>query len=315
MPHVLIAGQIHQCGIDILDAAPRISFDHVQEISVESFAGKLADADALILRTQPLSAAMIATAPRLRIVARHGVGVDAVDGAALQARGIPLAIVGDVNSTSVAELAMTFALTLTKRIKTGEARLAAGAFSWRNRLLAEDLGGKTLLIIGFGRIGRKLARMADAFGMKLLIHDPFIPDPGLPQADDLHAGLAAADVVSLHVPATPHPVIGAPELAAMRQGAVLINPARGSVVDEPALIAALTSGQIAGAGLDVFATEPPPPDHPFFQMGNVVTAPHIGGLTRQSAERMARVCAENIVNFFAGTLDPALVVNEVPDVR
>ena len=314
MPHLLIAGKLHPSGLDLLDSARDVTFDYVEEISEESYAPRIARADALVLRTQPLGASTIARAGRLKLVSRHGVGYDAVDVAALNERRIPLCIVGDVNSVSVAEHAMVLILAALKRLTAADRAVRRGPWGWRNRLEAGELAGKRLLILGYGRIGRALARMAAGFDVEIRAHDPFLAAAGWPEGDvrsepELADGLAWADIVSVNLPRADRPVLGAEELARMKRGAVLVNTARGGIVDEAALADALSDGRIGAAGLDVFDDEPPPDDHPLLGFDQVVLTPHIAGLTRECAERMAISSVQNVLDFFADGLDPDLVVN------
>jgi D-3-phosphoglycerate dehydrogenase len=314
MPHVLVAGKLHPSGIELLDASPGVTYDYVEDVSEPSYAPLIGGADGLVIRTQPLSASTIARAERLKIVSRHGVGYDAVDISALNRRGIALAIVGDVNSVSVAEHAMMLLLAATKRLVRADRSVRENEWGWRNRLEPSELAGKRLLILGFGRIGRHLARMATAFGMDVRAHDPFLERQGWPEGPvapvgDLQAGLAWADAISVNIPKAERPVIGPVELSAMKPNAVLINTARGGVVDEAALIAALREGRIAAAGIDVFDDEPPAADHPLFGFDQVILTPHIAGLTAECGERMAISSVQNVLDFFAGRIDPTLVVN------
>jgi len=314
MPHVLVAGQLHPSGLALLEATPGISYDYVEEISEPSYASFIAKADGLVIRTQPLSASTVARAERLKIVSRHGVGYDAVHLPSLNERGIALAVVGDVNSVSVAEHAMMLLLAAAKRIVRADRSVREGNWGWRNRLQASELSGKRLLILGYGRTGRHLARLAAAFDMEVRAHDPFLEKQGWPQGpaasvSDLKTGLGWADAVSVHVPKAERPVIDAGELAAMKPTAILVNTARGGVVDEDALVAALQEGGIAAAGIDVFDEEPPRADNPLLRLDNVVLTPHIAGLTAECGERMAISSVQNVLDFFAGRIDPALVVN------
>ncbi len=315
MPHVLVAGRIHESGLDVLRQAPGVTFEMVDAVSTASYAPRLPEADALLIRTQPLPASVLGTAGRLRIVSRHGVGFDAVDVAALDARGIPLAIVGDVNSRPVAEHTLALMLALAKRLPAYDRASRDGAWGIRDSFSATELHGKRLLLIGFGRIGRLVAGMATAFGMAVSAHDPFqgegaIRAAGAEPAPDLGAALAAADVVSLHVPkAGATPLIGAAELALMRPHALIVNTARGGLVDEDALADALEQGRIGGAGLDVFVDEPPSGGSRLLRCDRAILSPHSAGLTRECAARMGEVAARNIIDFFAGRLDPGLVVN------
>jgi len=314
MPHVLVAGQLHPSGLALLEAAPGISFDYVEEVSEPSYASLIAKADGLVIRTQPLSATTVARAERLKIVSRHGVGYDAVHLPSLNERGIALAVVGDVNSVSVAEHAMTLLLAAAKRTVRADRSVREENWGWRNRLEASELSGKRLLILGYGRIGRHLARLAAAFDMEVRAYDPYLEKQGWPQGaaasvSDLRTGLAWADAVSVNVPKAERPVIGAGELMAMKPTAILVNTARGGVVDEGALVAALQEGGIAAAGIDVFDEEPPRADNPLLGLDNVVLTPHIAGLTAECGERMAISSVKNVLDFFAGRIDPALVVN------
>ena len=272
------------------------------------------DADALLIRTQLLPANIIGKSERLKIVSRHGVGFDTVDVDALNARNIPLTIVADVNSRTVAEHAMMLMLATGKRLLRYNEAAHGENWNLRNSLESEELYGKTLLIIGFGRIGRHLARMAQVFGVKVMVHDPFLA-PGQVGMDDvafqpdLKRALESADFVSVHVPKTDAPILGAEELKALKSSAIVINTARGGVIDENALVDALTSGQLAGAGMDVFEEEPPTAGHPLSQLDQVILTPHSAGMTRECAERMAISSAQNIIDFFDGKLDRSLVVN------
>lgn len=314
MPHILIAGKLHPAGLALLDATAGVTYTHVEEISEASYQDHLEQADGMVIRTQPMTAASVAKAARVQIVSRHGVGYDAVDVAALNARGIPLCIVGDVNSVSVAEHAMMQILACAKQLIRSDRAVRGGPWGWRNKLEQGEISGKTLLIIGFGRIGRHLATMASAFGMKILAHDPYLaakgwPDGNVACAGDLTAALGKADFVSVHIPKADKPIIGVAEIASMKRGAIIVNTARGGIVDEAALCDALRSGQIAAAALDVFDAEPPQADHPLLAFDQVILTPHTAGLTAEAAERMAVSSVQNVLDFFAGRLDPALVVN------
>jgi D-3-phosphoglycerate dehydrogenase len=313
MPHVLVAGKLHPSGLDLLQSAP-VTFDYVEDISEASFRPHLPRAEALVIRTQPLTAASVAMAPGLQIVSRHGVGYDAVDVPALNARGIPLCIVGDVNSSGVAEHAMMLILAASHRLIAADRAARGGDWAWRNGLQTHEIAGKRLLIVGFGRIGQKLAGLAQAFGMEVHAHDPFLPDSAWPanvaRAPDLSAALAKADAVSLHLPRVDRPVLGAAELALMQPTAVVVNTARGGLVDEVALAEALRAGRLGGAGIEVFAAEPPDRDHPLFGLDTAVLTPHNAALTVECAERMALASVQNVLDYFAGKLDPALIVNK-----
>ena len=315
MPHLLIAGKLHPAGLALLDGLDGFTFDYVEEVSEPSYAPLIGKADGLVIRTQPLSSTTIVEASLLKIVSRHGVGYDSVDVAALSKRRIPLCVVGDVNSLSVAEHAIMLILASAKHLVRADRSVREGPWGWRNALEAGEISDKNLLIIGYGRSGRHLARMAQGFGMQTRAFDPFLLKQGWPDgpaapATSLADGLAWADVISVHVPKAGRPILGAEEFAQMKPGVIIVNTARGGIVDEGALGAALAKGQVGAAGLDVFEDEPPRKDHPLLAFDQVLLTPHIAGLTQQAAERMAVSSVQNVLDFFAGRLDSDLIVNK-----
>ncbi|WP_106743620.1 hydroxyacid dehydrogenase [Yoonia maritima] len=315
MPHIVVAGPLHPSGCELLDKAQGVTVTYIAETSEASLAAEIATADAVLLRTQPVTAPTIELAGDLKIISRHGVGYDAVDVAALNRRGIALAVCGDVNSASVAEHAAMMILAACKRLIRSDASVRTGPWEWRNKLEARDVNGQNLLLVGYGRIGRKTGEMMRALGMNVRAYDPFLltqkwPETGVPAVETLDEGLAWADVLSFCLPHTGKALIGAEEIAKMRDGVVLVNTSRGGIIDEEAMIAALQSGKIGAAGLDVFQQEPVPQNHPLVAFDQVLLSPHIGGLTQDAAERMAISSAENILNYFNNTIDPALIVNK-----
>ena len=315
MPHVLIAGRIHASGLAVLKAAAGFTVEAVDAVTAEAYLPLLPRADALLIRTQPLTAFDIENAPRLQIVSRHGVGFDAVAVPALNARKIPLAIVGDVNSRAVAEHTLMLMLSAARRTVAFDQASKTGNWNERNTFNSGELDGKRLLILGFGRIGRRVAVLAQAFGMTVAALDPFVTadamrSAGVAPGTSLEDELAKADVVTLHVPLDPKgAVIGATHLKLMKPSAIIINAARGGLVDEAALDTALRGNRLAAAALDVLVEEPPKPDHPLLTNPRVTLSPHNAGLTRECAERMAIAAAENIIAHFEGTLNRKLVVN------
>jgi D-3-phosphoglycerate dehydrogenase len=314
MPHVLVAGRIHEAGLDLLGRTEGFTVEMVEEVSTESYAPRIAGADAVLIRTQPMPANVIAKAGRLKIVSRHGVGYDAVDVEALNRRGIPLAVVGDVNTRSVAEHTLMLMLALAKRTLAYDAAVRDGDWGFRNSLEAIELNGRTLLVIGFGRIGRAVGTLAAAFGMRVTAYDPLLPASviaaaGAAAAANLNDALAEADIVTIHMPGSGRPLLGAAELARLKRTALVINTARGGIIDEAALAAALAQGRLGGAALDVFASEPPAADQPLSRSTRTVLTPHAAALTQEGAARMSFEAARNIIEFFAGRIDPKLVVN------
>ena len=315
MPHLLIAGKLHPAGLALLEGCDGFTYDYVEEVSEPSYAPLIGKADALVIRTQPLSSTTIAEASRLQIVSRHGVGYDSVDVATLNKRRIPLCVAGDVNSLSVAEHAIMLILASAKRVVRADRAVREGPWGWRNALEAGEISDKNLLIIGYGRSGRHLARMAQGFGMQTRAFDPFLLKQGWPDGPAapvaaLADGLAWADVISVHAPKAGRPILGAEEFAQMKPGVIVVNTARGGIVDENALGAALAAGQVGAAGLDVFDDEPPAKEHPLLAFDQVLLTPHIAGLTQQAAERMAASSVRNVLDFFAGRLDSDLIVNK-----
>lgn len=315
MPHILVAGRLHAAGLDRLKQAAGVTYTLVDEISLESYLPFVGEAEAVVLRTQPMMADVIAKAPKLSIVSRHGVGYDAVDVKALTARKIPLCIVGDVNSRAVAEHTLMLMLAVARRAVQHDHAARNGEWGVRNRFETVELDGKTLLLVGFGRIGRRVAELATVFGMTVMAYDPFVkPETmarhGVRPTADLVTALGSADYVSLHMPgSTAGAVIWEEEIRAMKPGAILINAARGGLVDEAALDKALREGRLGGAALDVFSAEPPAKDNPLLSNDRLLISPHSAGLTAECAARMAVASVQNVLDHFAGKLDPALVVN------
>lgn len=322
MPRLLVAGKLHPAGEARIAElrAQGVEVDYVEEISEEAYLPYVGTADAMVLRTQPLTADTIAKAPRLKVVSRHGVGYDAVDLKALNERGIALTIVGDVNSVSVAEQAMMFLLAASKRVLRADRAVRDPAqWGWRNRLEQQEISGKTLLIVGYGRSGRKLAKMAAGFDMQVRAHDPYLERMGWPDGPvrpvSLHEGLPWADCISVHIPKSDRPILGTEELKRCKPGVIIANTARGGVIDEAALADALASGQVGGAGVDVFETEPPGADMPLAGCDTALLTPHVAGLTAEASERMALASLENALGFLDGTIERSLIVNaEVIDV-
>ena len=262
----------------------------------EELRARAARAEGLLcLLTDRVDAALLEAAPALRVVSNFAVGTDNVDLEACRARGIPVGRTPDVLTDATADLA--FALLLAAARRLPEAAAAARDGSWRTfepaRWLGTELSGATLLIVGAGRIGRAVARRAAGFDMRIVTAG---------RDDDLLPLLRAADVVSLHCPLTPDTrhLIDAAALNAMKPTAVLVNTARGPIVDQAALVAALHAGAIAGAALDVTDPEPPPPGDPLLDAPNLLLVPHVGSATTAARARMAEMAVENLLAGLAG---------------
>jgi D-3-phosphoglycerate dehydrogenase len=253
----------------------------------------------------------------MKVVTRIGVGYDAVDVPALSRRKVPLMVAGTANSPSVAEQAMFMMLTLAKRAVEMHSMVKDGKWAQRLGILPYDLFGKTVLIVGFGRIGTRTAKRCLAMEMNVLIYDPYksaaeIKAAGCEPVADLDAALPRADFLSIHCPKTPETVgmFNAARLKRMKPTAYLINTARGGIVDEAALYEVLVSGKLAGAGLDVFEQEPPPSGHSLFELPNVIMAPHVAGVTREAVERMSVQTARNLLSALDGEPIRQNVINQ-----
>jgi len=285
-------------------------------LAAAEFHKLLADIDGVALTSTPLRAAEIAAAPRLKAVGRIGVGFDAVDVEALNARGIPLMTCGTDNSPTVAEYAMFMMLTLVKRGPQMDATVRQGRWGNRYDELTTELMDKTLLIVGFGRIGTRIAKRALAMDMKVEVYDPYVKAEavraaGCTPVPDLDAALPNADFVTLHCPKNKETVgfFNAERIARMKPGARLINTARGGLVDEAALYQALAAGKLAGAGVDVWSPEPPITDNPLFTLQNVICAPHMAGNSKESLDRKSLTVVKNILSVLDGKPRTEYVVN------
>ncbi len=264
-------------------------------------------ADAILARQGVIDAAVMDASPRLRIIARHGVGVDNVDLDAAAARGLLVTRAPGSNTAAVAEHTLALILAWAKGLRPLGIAVADGG--WRGAGMVRDVAGLRLGLIGFGAVGREVARLAQAFGMAVMAHDPAAGPSAGPSAGQA-AGQAAAlpdllgwaQVVSLHCPLLPatHHLIDAAALARMPAGGLVVNTARGGIVDEAALLAALQSGHLSGAALDVFEREPPPPDHPLRRHPRVMVTPHVAGVTPDALDRMGLMAAECIVACLTG---------------
>ena len=288
MTKVVVADDLPASAIDLL-RAEGWSVDSRTGRTADALAADLADADALVVRSATkVTGAIINAAPRLRVIARAGTGVDNVDVAAASARGIVVMNAPGANSVSVAELAMGLILALARHLPAADAAMKQGKWE-KKKFLGEEIRDKTLGLAGLGRIGQEVARRAAAFGMRLVAHDPFVSEGvaaslgvELMSLDDV---FARADYVSLHLPSTAQTrhLVNAERLARARKGIRIINTARGDLIDEAALADAIEAGQVGGAALDVFDKEPTV-DHRLQMLPQVVATPHIAASTREGQE-------------------------------
>jgi D-3-phosphoglycerate dehydrogenase len=315
---VMLPNSMARAGWDVLkdrDDIEAVSYDPY--ISMPDLQAALKDTDGIALSLTPLKAPEIAAAPRLRVAARIGVGYDAVEIPALTARRIPLMVVGTANSVSVAEHAIFMMYALAKQVMAQDRLVRANTWKDRWSAMPVDLAEKTLLVIGFGRIGTRTAKRCLAMDMPVLVYDPYVPAEtiraaGYEPVSDLDAALSRADVVTIHCPKTPETIglFNAARIAKMKPKAFIINTARGGIIDEAALKDALVAGKLAGAGIDVFDKEPPAADNPLYGLANTIVSAHMAGVTTESMDRMAVATVKNILSVLDGTPNKENAVNK-----
>ena len=264
------------------------------------------EAEGVVSRLGRIDADAIASAPALKVISKHGVGVDNIDLAAAAARDIPVLKATGANAVSVAEHAIALMLATVKRIVPLDASLRAGRWD-KPGFKGRELAGSTLALMGMGSIAQETGRIAKGLGLKLVGYDPFAANQvfeafGVTRCDSFEALIAQADILSLHCPlneATRH-IINADTIARMPQGSYIINTARGGLIDEDALLDALSSDHLAGAGLDTFAVEPPAKDHRFWAEPKIVATPHIGGVTAEANARVGVEAVRGILQILKG---------------
>jgi D-3-phosphoglycerate dehydrogenase len=316
MPHVICPMPIHPDALDLLRGTEGVTVEVLPDRRPETLAARLPEADGLIVRTMRVDRDLIAHCPKLRVLARHGVGYDIIDVPALTERGIPLTITPEANAVSVAEHALMLMLTCARRLTAYDANMRLPVWGAQAALPTFDLAGKTVLVVGFGRIGTRVAKLCAAFGMRVLVRDPNVAKGsirglGFEPVDDAPDAAAVADIVTLHLPSNEQTrgMVDATFLARMKPGAVLVNTARGTLVDQAALELALRAGHLAAAGLDVFEEEPVEAPIPLLTAPNLVMTPHVAASTQEGLRRMALDSAASVLAAFENRLDPDVVVN------
>lgn len=316
MKRVLVTEPLHEAGMSLLQARSDIEIVCAEDARPETLSRLLPGVNGIAVRSAKLPSELLATANELAVVSRHGVGCDNVAVTHLTERRIPVAIASGANAQSVAEHTLMMMLTLARRLPQQESLLRDGRWKERDTLLAKDLTGSKALIVGFGRIGRRVAPLCKAFGMDVVVADialdaELAESMGCRGVSDFRSELADADFLTLHVPldeSTRH-IVSTAELEAIKAGAIVINCARGGVVDEVALVTALDSGKVGGAGFDVFGIEPPPGDHPLFGRPDAILTPHNAAASYISMHEMARMTAQNILDCFDGCLRDDCIFN------
>jgi D-3-phosphoglycerate dehydrogenase / 2-oxoglutarate reductase len=311
---ILIVQPIHESGVQVFDN--RFEVCVASDTSVATVIKEIKGAEGVIVRMAPFTREIIEAADALKVIGRHGVGVDTIDVKAATERGIIVVNTPNANAISVAEHTLIAIGSLAKQMTVYNREIRAGQWEIRNSYRAIDLDGKILGLVGIGRIGSLVARKAAAaFNMKVIAFDPYVAPE---KAREMGIALVAvsddvfrqADVVSLHTPLTPETrrFVNASRLRLMKRSAFLINFSRGEVVDEKGLYEALKTGVIAGAAIDVYDPEPPLKDNPLYELDNIILSPHSAALTQECVIRMATGAAEGVVDVLSGRR-PQFVIN------
>jgi D-3-phosphoglycerate dehydrogenase / 2-oxoglutarate reductase len=302
---ILLYEDMHDVGKRVLsEQAELVIADSLEESHLVE---KVKDVDAIIVRANgTISARIMDAAPRLKVIGRHGVGLDAIDLQAAQERGIVVCNTPTANVESVAEQAVGLMLAVAKQICRADKSLRQGRWEVRYEFIGQEIAGRTLGLIGMGRIGARVAEICHlGFSMPVIYTDlisyPDVEEKFNASKYPLDEVLIAADIISLHVPLTPetHNMISAEQLAKMKPSSILINTARGLIVDERALVESLRNRRLAGAGLDVYCEEPAEVDNPLFHLDNVVVTPHMAAHTEDALRQMSMV-AQDVINVLTG---------------
>ena len=314
MPKILVEGELHPSGLEILKQNQNIDLMQIKGDWDKSFTPILHEIDGLLLRGQKLDSDTISKMTNLKIVSRYGVGYDTVDIEALSERKIPLTIVGNVLSQTVAEHAFLLTIALSKNLLRYDFSLWNGDWNIRNSLKSMDLFGKNVFIIGLGKIGIRYAMLTKAFGMNVKAYDPLISKDyfkknKIEYCHNLIDGLKNADVISLHIPKPSKPIITKNEINLLKKTSIIINTSRGEAIEENDLINALENEKIRGVALDVFKEEPLSTKSKLITSTKTLLTPHSSSLTIECAERMAITSVQNLVDFFENNLNPDMVVN------
>lgn len=318
MDKIVISHPLYQDGMALLEGKAEIVITN--DGDSDRILDSLIDADAYILRIGKIDRKAIERCEKLKVITRPGVGYDSVDVQAATERGIPVVLCPSANARAVAEHTVALLLACAKNIVESVNETKAGNFGIRNRYAAVDIVDKMLVVLGFGNIGRQVAKLCAALDMKVGVYDPFVKretaeELGYVYYENMLDALAAADFISLHMPSMPSTrgLISAEQFKAMKPTSFFLNAARGDVVDEPALIAALKNGEIAGAGLDVLVEEPFPADHPFMKMPNVVLTPHMAAQSQETVSKLVTMAAKGTLAVLRGEKWPHVANPEVYD--
>lgn len=308
---ILIIQPIHKAGIDLIKNNPNYDYEIIENIDDKDIKQKILECDGLSIRTANLSSELINISKKLKIISRHGVGYDNIDLKSSKEKNITLAITATANAVAVAEHVMFMLLNISKRKNMYDEAVKTGNFSNRNKLPKTiELWKKNILIAGFGRIGQSLIRRCKGFEMNVFVYDPFvdaekISKMGGKKVEDLSETIKDMDAVSLHIPLTDQTknIINYELLKTMKKNCIIINAARGGIINENDLDRALKENLIFGAGIDVFEVEPPEADNPLLKNEKVFLSPHAAAFTEECMTRMAIETIQNIFDFFDDKLE------------
>lgn len=316
MHTIVLCRPLHASGMALLEARHDVTLRQLARPSAAELAAAVPGASAVVVGLEKVDDALLDRAPGLKIVSRFGVGYDTVDIAACTRRGVVVGVTNGGNDLAVAEHTMMLLLAVARRTIEMDASVRAGSWMIREGRPMGELAGRTVLVVGYGRIGTRVARFCSAFGMRVMVCDPAFPVPriaadGYVPVTDIAEALPQVDVLTLHCPLseTTYHLINREMLGLMKPTAWLINAARGPLVDEAALVDALRDGRLEAAGLDVQVREPPDPANPLLTLRNVVLSPHNAAAPIECYEKMSIRAAKNMLEAFDGVLDPGFVVN------
>ena len=313
---IAIIEEIHKDGVELLDKHPNFEYELISDVSEKNIIEKLPNFDACTLRVSKLNEKILKHCPKLKAISRHGVGYDNVDLNYIKNNKISLLITATANAVAVAEHVLSMFLSLSKSIIRYDEEVRTGNFKKNaNKITTFELLNKNILIAGFGRIGKKLISRCLAFGTKVYVYDPYIDEQiikehGGIKVSSIEEGLKIADYVSLHMPLTNETkdLLNYDVFKKMKKNSILVNTARGGIINEYDLDKALNEGLIFGAGLDVFSNEPVENNNPLLKNKNIILSPHSATFTNECTSRMSIETTKNIIDFFENTLDKSMIV-------
>jgi len=316
MKKILIIQPIHKAGIELLKNNNNYEFEIIEDAELSNLKSKILNCDAISIRTAKLPAEAINSAKKLKIISRHGVGYDNIDLKSSKDKNITIAITAKANAIAVAEHVMFMLLSISKRKDMFDNNVKTGKFNERNKLPKTiELWNKNILILGFGRIGKALIKRCLGFEMNVFVYDPFIgsdiiENTGGKKIENLHDSIKKMDVISLHVPLTEKTknLINYDLIKTMKKNCIIINAARGGIINEVDLDKALNENLIFGAGIDVFEKEPPDVNNPLLKNEKVFLSPHTASFTEECMTRMGIETIQNIIDFFDEKLDKSKIV-------